>query len=262
MVTFSEHTVKLPDGIELCYTDSQAPPSSSYTTLVVLHGSAFTGDGFIPLHKYAHQNNLRVIALNRRDYRGSTKYTDAELEDLNAGRKVFQDRLAIQLAWFLEHLINEEGTPKVSPDHKAGGLILVAWSFGNATMLSLFADPTTIPKALYETIEPHLLSVVLYEPAYPALGYPEPPDERFYKPFADPDYAAGDAFYSNIQHWSSSYYAHPDIASGKASGISYAKRTEKCTVSSWTDEERERYFDSVAAVRSEFPACVLLFLRI
>ncbi|KAJ7605120.1 hypothetical protein DFH06DRAFT_1385405 [Mycena polygramma] len=262
MTTFTEHTVKLPDGIELYYTDSQAPSSSSYTTLVVLHGSAFTGDGFVPLHEHARQHNLRVITLNRRDYRGSTKYTNAELEDLKGGRKIFQDRLAMQLAWFLEHLINHEGISKVSWKCKSGGLILVAWSFGNATMLSLFSDPIVIPNALYETIEPYLLSVVLYEPAYPALGYAEPPDERFYKPFADPDYPAGDPFYSNIQHWSSSYYTHPDIASGKASGISYAKRTEKCTVSSWTEEEKKRYFDQMAAVRSEFPACVLLFMRI
>jgi hypothetical protein len=50
-------------------------------------------DGMIRLHEHAHNNKLRVIIWNRRDYRGSTKYTDAELDDLKAGRKVFQDRL-------------------------------------------------------------------------------------------------------------------------------------------------------------------------
>ncbi|KAJ6472856.1 hypothetical protein C8R47DRAFT_1053923 [Mycena vitilis] len=255
MASYSEHTAELPDGIELCYTDS-GPPKSSYSTLVILHGSAFNGDGFSPLHEHAQENSLRVIALNRRDYRGSTKYTDTELEDLTAGRKVFQDRLALQLAWFLKYLIDHEGIPTVSRASKSRGFILMGWSFGNATLLSLFSDPTVIPKALYATIEPYLLSIVLYDPPYSALGYPEPPDEDFYNPFTDPDYRTGEEIYENFEHWVSSYFTHPDIACGKASGISYAKRTEKRTISNWTEEEKERYVDKLAAVRSEFPACV------
>ncbi|KAJ7605118.1 hypothetical protein DFH06DRAFT_1385377 [Mycena polygramma] len=130
----------------------------------------------------------------------------------------------------------------------------MGWSMGNATLLSLFSDPTVIPKALYDTIEPYLRSIVMYEPAYLALGYPRPADERWYNPFADPDYTTGDEIYENFHHWVSSYYTHPDIASGKASGISYAKRTDKRTVNAWTEEEKEKYFDKVAAVRSELPA--------
>ncbi|KAJ7605125.1 Alpha/Beta hydrolase protein [Mycena polygramma] len=255
MVHHTEHTVKLPDGIELYYTDSGAP-KSSYSTLVILHGSAFNGDGFIPVHEYASQKNLRVIALNRRDYRGSTKYTDAELEDLAAGRKVFQDRLALQLAWFLKYFIDHEGIPTVSREAKSGGFILMGWSFGTATLLSLFSDPTVIPKALYETIERYLLSIILYDPPNSALGYPQPPDEHFYNPFTDPDYRTGEEIYENFEHWVSSYFTHPDIASGKASGISYAKRTEKRTINNWTEEEKEKYVDKLAAARSEFPACV------
>jgi hypothetical protein len=43
MANFTEYTIKLPDGIELLYTDSGAPDTASYTTLIVLHGSAFNG---------------------------------------------------------------------------------------------------------------------------------------------------------------------------------------------------------------------------
>ncbi|KAJ6522715.1 Alpha/Beta hydrolase protein [Mycena capillaripes] len=259
MANYTEHTIKLPDGIEIYYTDSGAPSSSSYTTLVVLHGSAFNGRmfneyGFVPLHNYAHQNNLRVILWNRRDYHGSTKYTDAELEDLKAGRKIFQDRLALQLAWFFEHFITHESTPKLSPDRKSGGFVIMGWSFGNATLLSLFSDPAIIPKALYETVEPYLMSIVLYDPPHIALGYTLPCQESFYSPFSDPDYPTPELIYDNFQHWVSSYYKHPDIASGKPSGMCFAKRTEKRTVSSWTEEQKEKYFDTLAAVRSELPA--------
>jgi hypothetical protein len=43
MANFTEHTIKLPDGIELLYTDSGVPNTTSYTTLIVLHGIAFNG---------------------------------------------------------------------------------------------------------------------------------------------------------------------------------------------------------------------------
>jgi len=195
-----------------------------------------------------------VILWNRRDYRGSTKYTDAELEDLKAGRKVFQDRLAIQLAWFLEHFINHENTPKLSLDRKSGGFIVLGWSFGNATTLSLFADPAVIPKALYDTIEPYVMSLVLYDPPYTALGYELPGQESVYDPWSDPDYPTPEGMYDNFQHWVSSYYKHPDIASGKPSGMSFEKRTAKRTYATWTDEQKEKYFDKEAAVRCELPA--------
>jgi hypothetical protein len=64
--------------------------------------------------------------------------------------------------------------------------------------------------------------------------------------------------YDNFQHWVSSYYKHPDIASGKPSGMSFEKRTEKRTVSSWTEEQKEKYFDKLAAVRTELPSYVPL----
>ncbi|KAJ6530686.1 Alpha/Beta hydrolase protein [Mycena capillaripes] len=254
MADYTEHIVKLLDGIELLYSDSGAPNSPSYTTLVVLHGSAFNGDGFVSLHEFAHQKDLRVILWNRRDYRGSTKYTAEELEDLAAGRKVFQDRLAIQLAWFLEHFIKHENTPKVSLDRRSGGFIVMGWSFGNATTLSLLADPAVLPTALYETIEPYLRSLVLYDPPHLALGYEVPGQESVYNPFADPDCPTPVATYDNFKHWVSSYYTHPDIASGKPSGMSFAKRTEKRTYMAWSEEQRERYVDNEAAVRSELPA--------
>ncbi|KAJ6579492.1 hypothetical protein DFH09DRAFT_1445551 [Mycena vulgaris] len=232
MVTYTEHTLKCL-GIEILYTDS---------------------DGFVRLHEYAHSNNLRVILWNRRDYRGSTKYTNEELEDLREGRKVFQDRLAIQTASFLAHFIKHENTPKLTADRRSGGFILMGWSFGNATTLALLSDPAVIPDALYKTVEPYLMSFVLYDPPYTALGYVLPGQENFYNPWADPDYPTPEQMYDNFQHWVSSYYKHPDIASGEPSGISFEKRTEQRTVSQWTAEEKEKYFDKLAAVRTELPS--------
>ncbi|KAJ7135835.1 Alpha/Beta hydrolase protein [Mycena epipterygia] len=254
MANYTENTIKLPDGIELLYTDSGAPDTASYTTLVVLHGSGFNGDGFVRLHDHARSNNLRIIVWNRRGYRGSTKYTDKELDDLRAGRKVFQDRLALQTARFLEHFIDLENTPHLAADRKTGGFILMGWSFGTATTLALFSDRKVIPEELYNKVEPYIMSLALYDPPHIALGYVLPGQEKFYNPFADSDYPTPEETYDNFQHWVSSYYKHPNIESGNPSGLSFDKRTEKRTILDWTQEQKERYFDREAAVQTELPA--------
>ena len=146
----------------------------------------------------------------------------------------------------------------------------MGWSFGNATILSLLSDPEVIPKSLYETIEPYVLTLVLYgrqcisryevlnwlysvDPPYTALGYPQPVDDKLYDPWSDPDYPTPAELYDNFQHWVSSYYQHPDIDSGKPSGLDFRKRTERTTISGWSDAQKAQYIDNVAGVRSEFP---------
>ncbi|KAJ7223451.1 hypothetical protein GGX14DRAFT_351997 [Mycena pura] len=255
---YTEHFVKLSDGVQILYTDTGAPQASSasldYTTLVVLHGSGFNGDGLVPLHKHAHNDNLRIILWNRRDYRGSTKYTSEELNALVHGSKTHQDRLALHLAWFFAHFIKFEGTPALTPDRKAGGFILVGWSFGCATALALLADPAVIPRPLYETIEPYLMGLVLYDPPGLALGNPLPDGCVPGPPFVKNAHTPAQLCYQF--QVVSAYFTHPDIATGTASGLSTQTRPSKMTINSWTPEQLERYFDGEALLRSEFPWCV------
>ncbi|KAG6864538.1 hypothetical protein C0991_008885 [Blastosporella zonata] len=160
MVT--SHTYKLVGDIDIFFTDSGPPPSSTdYTTLIVLHGSAFTGDGFEKLHNYSHKHNLRTVIWNRRDYPGSTQYTDAEIDDLNNGRKIFLDRLAIQVADFLKQYIEKESIPKISADRKAGGFAIMGWSMGSATAMPLFSEPSLLAPELYALLEQYVKDLVL-----------------------------------------------------------------------------------------------------
>ncbi|KAF9461916.1 hypothetical protein BDZ94DRAFT_1262496 [Collybia nuda] len=248
----TEHTVKVANDINIYYTDSGAPRSNDYTTLVILHGSAFNGAVFIPLHKFAHKMNLRVVLWNRRDYCGTTKYSDEELADLKAGRQVFQDRHAFQLASFLEHFITTQDTPRLSSNRKTGGFILMGWSFGNATTMSLLANPQAVPKPLYELIEPYLMSIVVFDPPYIALGHPPPTYSGAYYPFVDPDYTgAPEKFYDYFLRWVSSHYDHLDITSRDASGLDYRKGTERWTIDGWSDEQKALCIENVAAIRTE-----------
>ncbi|KAF7378222.1 Aminodeoxychorismate synthase [Mycena sanguinolenta] len=257
MTQFTEHTCTLPDGIDIFYTDSGAPATRDYTTLVAFHGTGFNGFSLWPLHKHAHQRNVRTILCNRRDYHGSTPHTNDEIAELQSGNKAFQDRLALQTAWLLAHLIEHQHTPRPTGDGKKGGFVLMGWSYGAASALALLADPVAIPGELYQTIEPYLRSLVLYDPPFQALGHPPPSLPGLYDAFADPDYTTLDAKFTNFQRWISSYYKHPNIASRDAAGMFVAKPpadTANSTFDRWTDEEKARYSEIVAAVRVDLPA--------
>ncbi|KDR72506.1 hypothetical protein GALMADRAFT_252616 [Galerina marginata CBS 339.88] len=249
MVT--SHTYALSDAIDIAFTDSGAPiGSTDYTTLVIFHGSAFTGCGFEKLHAYAHQRNLRAVIWNRRDYPGSTKYTDAELQDYNEGRKVFLDRLSVQLADFLKQFIGKESVPKINADRKSGGFALMGWSMGSATAMPLFSDPNLISGGLYTILESYVKDLILYDPPYLSFGYELPADHQTYNPWTDPNCKTPEELYQNFGFWVSSYYDHPDM-SGSIHGLDYRKRTDQATITSWTPEEFQRNYCESAAVRSE-----------
>nr|GAT48477.1 predicted protein [Mycena chlorophos] len=212
-----------------------------------------------PLHRFAHKHNLRVILWNRRDYRGSTPYSDAELEELRTGKQSHWHAHALSLALFFQYLIDVEKIPRPSSADRSamGGIILSGWSFGGATALSILASPSAVPvdSELYKKVEPYFKSFVLYDTPSWALGTPISPE--FYDPFTDPDLPTPEEKYANFPLWVSSYWPHPNIAAEDVSGImGDAKRAEKCTVESWTAQEREEWIDGVAAGRCELPCYV------
>ncbi|KAL5476946.1 hypothetical protein ACEPAI_3132 [Sanghuangporus weigelae] len=70
------------NGTHLGYLDSGAPPTSDYTTFVIVHGHTFHAPVFSRLLSLAHKYNARVTALNRRDYAHSTPFSEADLNML------------------------------------------------------------------------------------------------------------------------------------------------------------------------------------
>ena len=86
--------------------------------------------GLEKLHAFAHQFNMRTIIWNRRDYPGSTPYTDSELEDLSQGRKIFIDRAGSQLGEFLFQLVDKEQIPRATDGGISGGIAIMGWSVG------------------------------------------------------------------------------------------------------------------------------------
>lgn len=219
---------------------------SSYTYHI------FTGDSgsFEKIHLHSHQRNLRTVIVNRRDYYGSTKYTDAELDDLNHGRKVFFDRLAIQMAYFIKHLV-DEGIPKISSDRAGGGVAVMGWSIGAVTMLALFSDAGLLSSSLYKELQCYVKDFIIYDAPASAFGYTLPDGEQAYRPWNDPEFKTWEERENGFGIWVSSYFDQHDLSTGQVDRLDTRKRTDRNTFDRFSQTELSRFFDREAGARSE-----------
>ena len=103
---------------------------------------------FRRLFPVAKTRGLRLVAVNWRDYPGSTPYSPAELDAFGAaGSPEIQEAAmreeGFQLARFLESFIAKEKIPPIARDRdgkRTGGLSVMAWSLGNVNLLPLMAN--------------------------------------------------------------------------------------------------------------------------
>ncbi|KIK69424.1 hypothetical protein GYMLUDRAFT_153346 [Collybiopsis luxurians FD-317 M1] len=257
-------TYALSEGIEFSFTDIGAPPNSdNYTTVVVLHGGGFNAYEFRKVHPYAHALNLRTVLLHRRNYAGSTPYTPTEVHELKQGNRVFWERLGAQLAEFLGMFVEREKIPP-SKEHsngtRSGGMAILGWSLGNATVLSFFAMARSplISDNLSTLLESYVRNCVLYEPSSLGIGYPHPADNPNYLPWEDPNLSPEEIPAAAVQ-WVSFYYDHPcyNLESTTSPTIhdfdhgNPRTRDRLSTLSSWTEEEMSKGLEG-EVLRMEF----------
>ncbi|KAF7302895.1 AB hydrolase-1 domain-containing protein [Mycena kentingensis (nom. inval.)] len=217
-------TLKLANGTHFRYADSGAPPGSEdYGTLVGFHGATFNVE---PLHSSAHKHSLRTIFITRRDYRGSTPYTDAEISSLLSGEQDAYDAMALETARILEWLIDNAG---------ARNILAMGWDTGCTPVLALLGNPDAIPHAMHWKLEPHLRGFVLYEPRYLLLGLSTAIEYEI--PEADAQFA----------RWVSGHYQHPDVASGL---LSLDGAATSYTLDFWTNEQTKRWCEPESRARA------------
>ncbi|KAK0502173.1 hypothetical protein EDD18DRAFT_1065220 [Armillaria luteobubalina] len=239
----------------LFFTDSgPVAGSTDYTTVVIFHGSTFTGHTFHKLLPMAAENNLRLVIPNRRGYAGSTKYTDEELAEITAGKTEFLQRLGSESAYFLAWFIKTNNIPKIGADGKSGGLATIGWSFGITTPLAILSHPEAIPKETYDSLEPYFRQMIFYDPPNIAFGYDQPPEG--YNPWIDPELKTVEEIFDNFGYWVSGYYDHPDLASRSLSGLDFSKRGARPSIKNMTPDDMKLTFDGEAAGKMEFHMCV------
>ena len=121
----------------------------------------------------APEHHLRLIAVNMRDYPGSTPNTKEELEDLGNSDPQRQAKYiksaALQIGTFVAKAITLLSLPAPSSDKDVGGVTVLGWSSGTLYMSSLLAHAADLPKEDKVLLEKYLRTVVMFGVSVPSL---------------------------------------------------------------------------------------------
>ncbi|KAI0666401.1 hypothetical protein C8Q78DRAFT_984281 [Trametes maxima] len=211
-------------GTELSYIDSGVPASASnaYTTIFAVHGTVFTSPIFEKVSKLAGPAGLRFVAINRRDYPGSTPLTAEDSGVLASGtdeqKAAFLKARGVELATFVDRFAEQNNVPAISADGKSGGFALLGWSLGNAIALAAVANVDALSAPSQARWSSGLRSLILYEPPTVAIGSALPP--KIWSPQIDQSIPAelrGKFF----TQWITSYFKHGDLSTRDLDTLSY-----------------------------------------
>ncbi|KAG5340715.1 hypothetical protein C0989_000595 [Termitomyces sp. Mn162] len=198
--------ITVGNDITFYYTDSGPPPESTYTTIFFLHGHTFHSGIFQRLANFAGSRQLRTIAINRREYPGTTPYTEDERRVVIEGsfeeRKSFLQEQGSLIALAVDGLIQQLSLP--------GQVTMVGWSLGTALLLSVYCSISRLSDGVQQRLKKYVKTFVLLETATYPLGIPTPPSG--YNPLYD-DKLVPEQAVSAFEKWVSSYYQHGDLSS-------------------------------------------------
>ncbi|KAI0341809.1 alpha/beta-hydrolase [Trametopsis cervina] len=169
-------------GAVLYYEDSGAPHGQShYRTIFLIHGLIFHSAIFRPMFQYAEANNLRFIALNMREYPGSSPFTDEEFERFQSSDSRIQSVAlrdqAFEVASAIAQLIETQDIPAPQQDgeRQLGGVSILAWSIANCVIYSLFSNIAQLDPRVSAVLDRHLRTFFMYDPPSPIIGSQLPP---------------------------------------------------------------------------------------
>ncbi|KAK7055262.1 hypothetical protein R3P38DRAFT_2846065, partial [Favolaschia claudopus] len=210
------------NGTVLAYTDTGKPATDTYTTIFAIHGMNFNGLVFKRLGAAAAKQNIRLVAVNRRQYEGSTPYAGAEgfipITGSDEEKAGFLASRGIELANFVSTFIEKNELPPISADGKTGGVAFLSWSAGSTLPCAAIANIGSLSADAQARFKSHLRAHVMYETPSLALGLPLPPDN--WSPHIDksiPEEKHALMFTS----WISGYFDHGDLSTRDLKVLNY-----------------------------------------
>ncbi|KAH9924430.1 Alpha/Beta hydrolase protein [Fomitopsis serialis] len=219
-------------GSQCYYEDTGAPPNSSdYTTLVLIHGAGHQGAVFGRLFDRAAKHNMRLVAVNMRDYARSTPYSQSELGDLRSAdveRQAAALRArGLEVVVFLLWYIRKERIPPLSANtHEGriggGGISLLGWSWGCKMALSCVARAQDLQLGDRELLAGYIRALILFDPSPRVFGAPMLPIEDCFNPFYDTS-STPEETQKNFPEWVSSYYLHSPVVLDALHSDGYAE---------------------------------------
>ncbi|KAM5543802.1 hypothetical protein V8D89_002419 [Ganoderma adspersum] len=210
-------------GTELSYIDSGAPNGAiNYVTIFAIHGTVFAGPIWDRVIALAPKAGVRFVAVNRRDYPGSTPLSPDELSVLNSGtddqKADYLKARGVEFATFFDIFAERNTLSPISPDGSSGGSAVLGWSLGCTFALASVAAVDALPGSVQARWKARMRTLILQEPPTVSLGRSNPPDA--WTPLVDETMpqAARTSFFS---HWITSYFKHGDLTTRNLDEISY-----------------------------------------
>ncbi|KAH9918265.1 Alpha/Beta hydrolase protein [Fomitopsis serialis] len=257
-------------GVELRYTDSGAPPNTSstpYMTLFMVHGMGFTGPIFKKIQALAHSSNLRVVAINRRGYAGSTPFTPEEaaapLTGSDEDKAAYIANRGIEIASFIDIFIQKHNIPPIAAGRKGGGVGLLGWSAGNVSTVSAVAHVGALPPEVQKRLALYMRALVMQEPPSGSLGIPLPAGT--WSPGLSPSIPKK-WHKSFFTQWITSYFDHGDLSTRDTDVLSYVVPSilRRPSIYSMSDDDRREFVEEVAEsaiMLSTMPQALAMYRR-
>jgi len=168
------------DALALYYHEdsgSPEPPSSDYVTLFLVHGTEFHCGIFRHLIPYAKSKNMRLVALDQRDFTRSSSYSSEEVEALESPDATVRTEairaIGREYAEFMAAFVQKHNTPPISTaadGSKKGGVAFLHWSQGNILLLSMLASVEKLPAYSRNLLSTHLRTAIYYDGATYIIG--------------------------------------------------------------------------------------------
>ncbi|KAL1683390.1 Alpha/Beta hydrolase protein [Schizophyllum commune] len=204
-------TLAATEDVSFFYTDSGAPSSPAYSTIVIFHGYRWHSAVFDRLLPLAPSHNVRLICVNRRGYPGTTPFTPEDEAGLASSDP--SQTLAAQgviFARFLAKLPDALGLPRPSA-HGEGGIVLAGWSLGTLFVRLVLSALDEVDEPIRTVLRTYVRQLILWDVPSPFIGVVPPPEAYF--PLADERLSPAERMDIFIP-WVSAYYTH-DLAARK-----------------------------------------------
>ncbi|KAI0775395.1 Alpha/Beta hydrolase protein [Irpex lacteus] len=215
-------------GTELYYEDSGVPVgSTSYSTVILVHGYYFHSAMFRPMFNHAKSHDLRFVSINLREYPGTTNLSESELANFASSDLEDQANAlinqAVDVARLILYVIKQENIPppQRSGSSSTGGVSVMAWSSGTLMVNAMLANLPVEEKEAYDVLSSYITKVIYYDAPNIAFGIADPPKTTYpLKSLSMSTEEAHDAFLT----WTSTYWQpFPDLKSVDSTSIQQRK---------------------------------------
>ncbi|GJE99279.1 alpha/beta hydrolase [Phanerochaete sordida] len=252
------------NGVQLAYVDSgipspDSPFGSDYITLFAIHGFVFSAHVFEKLATVAKSSGVRLVAIMRRDYPGSTPIPPADVESISTGtdddRAAYLRARGIEIAAFVDKFVETHNVPPPTASGKGGGFAILGWSMGSAFANAAVVNADALNEAAQARFSRYMRSLIYLDAPYVALGIPKA--EKFWTPILDESIPLHlrVPFFAN---WITSYFAHGDFSTRDPDVVEYIvpSPTRVPSIYHMNDAQREAIVCGESTWTSEVPFMV------